>query len=365
MKVLALTRYDKHAASSRYRFAQYIPYLRSQDIDIDLVPLLGSPRLTNDKAIDFFALRRMLAAYMARIRMLLRAKQDQYDLIWLQIEAFPWLPAGFELSLLKVKGSLPYVAEYDDAWFHRYDNHWSRFVRSLLGNKIGKIMAGACLVIAGNPYIANHARAAGAQRIEQVPTVIDLSLYPAVELARPAPQNRPFTVGWIGSQSTTRHLATLKECAQLFTAQHDVRFVAIGADPSLLAEMPIETRTWASATEVAEMQTFHVGIMPLPDTDFERGKCGFKLIQYMACGLPVIASPVGVNREIVEHGVNGFLASTPAEWLNALHTLSAHPDLRYKMGQMGRRKVEQQYCLQVTAPRMESLLRNSLHGFQR
>ena len=181
-----------------------------------------------------------------------------------------------------------------------------------------------------------------------MPTVIDLNLYPAAELARPAPGDGRFTVGWIGSQSTTRHLVTLKECAQLFTAHQDVRFVAIGADQSVLVDMPIETRTWFSATEVSEMQAFHVGIMPLPDTDFERGKCGFKLVQYMACGLPVIASPVGANREIVDHGVNGFLASTPLEWLNALHTLRANPDLRYKMGQAGRRKVEQQYCLQVT-----------------
>src|SRR5207302_11438733 len=96
--------------------------------------------------------------------------------------------------------------------------------------------------------------------------------------------------------------------------------------------------------------------MPLPDDPPERGKCGYKLIQYMACGRPVIASPVGANREIVEHGVNGFLADTPGEWINALQSLRRDPALRTRMGHAGRKKVERVYSLQVTAPRLADLL---------
>jgi len=96
--------------------------------------------------------------------------------------------------------------------------------------------------------------------------------------------------------------------------------------------------------------------MPLPDNPWERGKCGFKLIQYMACGKPVVASPVGVNREIVVDGVNGFLASTPKEWVEALLRLKADPELRRAMGEKGRRMVEEKYCLQVTAPRLHRIL---------
>ena len=97
--------------------------------------------------------------------------------------------------------------------------------------------------------------------------------------------------------------------------------------------------------------------MPLEDAPFERGKCGYKLIQYMACGLPVVASPVGVNCQIVEHGVNGFLAESPAQWEQAMKTLLANPALRQRMGQAGRKKVEQQYCIQVTGPKMAALLK--------
>jgi glycosyltransferase involved in cell wall biosynthesis len=115
-------------------------------------------------------------------------------------------------------------------------------------------------------------------------------------------------------------------------------------------------RDWDEATETAEIGNFDVGIMPLPDNPWERGKCGFKLIQYMACGKPVVASPVGVNREIVVEGVNGFLASTQKEWVDALLRLKENPALRRTMGERGRRMVEERYCLQVTAPRLQRIL---------
>ena len=111
-------------------------------------------------------------------------------------------------------------------------------------------------------------------------------------------------------------------------------------------------------TEVTSVHRFDVGVMPLPDEPWALGKCAYKLIQYMACGLPVVASPVGMNREVVRHGVNGFLATTATEWEEALSLLASDAELRHRMGQEGRRLVEQQYCLQVTGPRVASLFRN-------
>ena len=119
---------------------------------------------------------------------------------------------------------------------------------------------------------------------------------------------------------------------------------------------PWQSVAWSEATEAASISSLDIGIMPLVDEPFERGKCGYKLIQYMACGLPVVASPVGVNRQIVEHGVNGFLAETPAQWEEALRTLLGDAALRQRMGQAGRRQVEEKYCLQVTGPRLAELL---------
>ena len=146
-----------------------------------------------------------------------------------------------------------------------------------------------------------------------------------------------------------------------FTASVQARFVVIGIDAQSLG-LPMESVPWTEQTEVASVASFDIGIMPLVDESFERGKCGYKLIQYMACGLPVVASPVGVNRQIVEHGVNGFLAETPAQWEQALHTLLADAGLRQRMGSAGRRKVEAQYCLQVTGPKLASLLKTAAMG---
>ena len=116
---------------------------------------------------------------------------------------------------------------------------------------------------------------------------------------------------------------------------------------------------WSESSEVQAVQSFTVGVMPLQDDPWARGKCGYKLIQYMACGLPVVASPVGVNCEIVEHGLNGYLATSEAEWLSALSQLRSQPQLREEFGRTGRRKVESTYSLEVTGPRLAELLRSA------
>ena len=119
----------------------------------------------------------------------------------------------------------------------------------------------------------------------------------------------------------------------------------------------VETIDWAEDSEVASIASAHVGVMPLSDSLWERGKCGYKLIQYMACSLPVVASPIGVNTEIVQEGINGFLANDSTTWINTLEQLLTQPERAIKMGQAGRKRVESEYCLQVTAPKLEKLMR--------
>jgi glycosyltransferase involved in cell wall biosynthesis len=130
----------------------------------------------------------------------------------------------------------------------------------------------------------------------------------------------------------------------------------VGSGPLDLPGVPIEIVNWSEASETAQLHGFDIGIMPLTDDPWARGKCGFKLIQYMACGLPVVASPVGVNCQIVEHGGNGYLAGTEAEWVSALTTLLDDAALRERLGRAGRLKVEQRYCLQKTGPELAALL---------
>ncbi|MDP9358614.1 MAG: glycosyltransferase family 4 protein [Chloroflexota bacterium] len=351
MRVLLLTRYGPMGASSRYRSYQFLPYLEEQGFEVDVLPLLDDAYLHARYAGAGVSRRRVVAAYARRLGQLLRSRQ--FDLVWLEKEALPWLPSAIESLLLAV--GAPYVVDYDDALFHRYDQHPAFAVRALLGNKIDRVMRGAALVILGSSYLAARARAAGARQVAILPTVIDLQRYPPA----PAAKNEIFTIGWIGTPLTARlHLETIRGPLETLCAGGKARVVAIGAG-DLGWQAPVKVRAWSGATEVADLQGIDVGIMPLPDSPFERGKCGFKLIQYMACGRPVVGSPVGVNDDLIDPGVNGFKATTPEEWIRTLDTLRANRELRRGMGEAGRGLVERAYCLQVAAPRLDELLREA------
>lgn len=356
MNLVILSRYERQGASSRLRLMQYIPALEQAGFSISVESLFDAAYLN-----DLYTGRRnggaILGAYRRRLASLWRIRN--VDLVWLEKEALPWLPSGAELSMLPKR--VPIVADYDDAVFHRYEQHSLRLVRGLLGDKIAGVMRRADLVLAGNRYLGEYAARAGATRIEIVPTVVDAETYHA----GPGSQSwKMVTVGWIGTPGTWR------ECVQPFLPalrptieEQGVRLLAVGAGEAALNSPSTVSRTWSEAREVDDIRDMDIGIMPLPDTPWMQGKCGYKLIQYMACGLPVVASPVGVNTKIIEHGGNGFLADTEEEWRKALETLIGDPELRQRMGRAGRRKVEAWYSLQVQAPRVARLLADvARHG---
>ncbi len=345
-----LTRYDRLGASSRMRSFQYLPWLESAGISVTVAPLF-SDQYVSGLQHNTKNLAKAVSAYAGRIKTLLSCKK--FDLLWLEKEALPWLPAWFEKALLPK--SIPYVLDYDDAVFHHYDQHRNALVRRFFSDKHPALMRGAALIVAGNAYLADCAKRAGAVRVELVPTVIDLDRYPAAGVKPNNVNTAPPCIGWIGQRVTAPFLSPYKSLFSRMSAIGQARFVAVGIDTASLA-LPMESIAWSEQTEVQSIANFDIGIMPLLDEPFARGKCGYKLIQYMACGLPVVASPVGVNSQIVEHGVNGFLADTPEQWEHALQTLLTDASLRQRMGQAGRAKVEREFCIQVTGPRLAALL---------
>lgn len=349
MNVLALTKYGPLGASSRVRTLQYVPHLQAAGLEVTVRSLLDDAYLTRRYAAERSGLLFLLRSYVRRIGEALRA--GRYDVVWVEKELMPWMPGFLERGLL---AGTPYVLDYDDAIFHTYDQDSRPVVRRLLGHKIDRVMRGAALVVAGNEYLAARAVEADAKRVEVVPSVIDLDRYGAVT---PLPAG-PFTIGWIGSPGSERLLETVRDALSQASRNPGTRVVLVGASEGALTGVPHERWAWSEATEVQQMQQFHVGIMPLADTPWERGKCGFKLIQCMGAGRPVIASPVGVNTTIVESGRNGFLAQASHEWMAAFDRLRADPALSYAMGVAGRCRVEQEYSLGVTAPRMNALLQS-------
>ena len=354
MNILLLSRYDKLGASSRYRSYQYLPYLRNLGHRIDVSPLLSNLYLNRTYAGRNIPLFDVLTSYLRRVRHMLNS--HSYDLVWIEYEVFPWLPFGVETMLMK--SSVPYVVDYDDAVFHRYDQHTMNVVRNILGSKIDHVMKRASLVIAGNEYIAQRAGEAGAKRIEILPTAVDLERF---ETKKP-PINAELKIGWIGTPMTIHYLNEIEEALTIVCRDGNARLVTIGSSFAHPDNVETESREWSEETEIEELSKFDVGIMPLTDSPWERGKCGHKLIQYMACSKPVIASPVGVNATIVEHGTNGFLASTTGDWVNAFTALSTDRILREQMGKAGRKKVERLYCTAVTAPRLAQLLSEASRG---
>lgn len=349
IKALFLTKYSREGASTRYRFLQYFPYLEASGIECHASPLTDADYLKDRyetgrgkaSGIAASAFRRLGAA-MAAFR---------YDVVVVEYEIMPYFPSVFE-KLLAASG-VPFIVNYDDAIFYRYSLHPNPVVRALLGKKIDAVMKAADLVVAGNDYLAEHARMAGARRIEIVPTVVDISRYPG----RPAGGNGAFTIGWIGSPSTKKYLSEIAPALAGVCAQGRARLRLIGSGAVSMPGVPVEERAWSEATEVADLESCDAGIMPLHDGPWEQGKCGLKLIQYMACGLPVVVTPIGINRRLVQPGVNGFYAEDTEAWAAALRTLRDDASLCAKMGAAGRKVVEGSYSLQVTAPRLAGLIR--------
>ncbi len=349
MKVLALTRYSRSGASSRLRFLQYLPYLKSAEIQLEIFPLFSDSYVSNLQS-GYRSTTEVISAYLKRIKSLRLA--SEFDLLWIEKDTLPWLPDQFELGF--ANGNTPMAIDYDDAVFHSYDQHRSYLVRKLLKDKHSELMRRSSLVIAGNEYLAKFARQAGAKRVEIVPTVVDINRYPPRIVNSQNTSELPL-VGWIGQRATASFLLPLVSVFQQMVAKREARFAAIGIDTEAF-ELPMQSISWSEETEVESLSSFDIGIMPLVDEPFERGKCGYKLIQYMACGIPVVASPVGVNNQIVDHGVNGFLVDSPEEWLSALRILASDVKLRMRMGQAGRLKVAQHYCLQRTESKVVNLL---------
>jgi glycosyltransferase involved in cell wall biosynthesis len=356
MRVLFLTRYGRLGASSRQRCCLYLDKLHGSGIAAEVCPFLDDGYVRSLHSGRRLSIPLVLRSYARRLATLLQTRR--YDLLWIEKEALPWVPAWAELLFWRLAGT-SIVADYDDAVFHAYGESPSRLVRFMLGPKIDRLMAKADLVTVGNSYLGRRATAAGARAVAELPTVVDLRHYPE---RKPVRSGEPFTIVWIGSSLTSSYLEPLRPVLRVLLDKVALRIVLIGAAPGALAELPVERVAWSLDSEAAELAQCDVGIMPLPDLPWERGKCGYKLLQYMASSLPVVASPVGANRQIVVPGETGFLAAGDADWASCLLQLALDPELRRRMGAAGRQRVAEHYSLAATAPRLVELL--ALSGSQ-
>jgi glycosyltransferase involved in cell wall biosynthesis len=353
MRVLALTKYDALAATTRQRFLQYQPYLERAGFVVDYAPLLGNDHVARLVHGGRASMMSVAYSYLKRLERVLFDKR--YDLLWVHLEGFPYLP-GLVERLLSVRGK-PIIYDFDDAIFHMYDASPNGVVRLVLKNKLAPLLRSATACCCGNPYLRDYA-ARYCPNSVILPTVVDTAKYvPAL----PRNQTAPLTMGWIGSPSTWQlvqpHLPMLADLCQKLRVRFRVVGAGAAAEKNWFPQMDLVE--WTEAGEINEVHKMDIGIMPVWDGPFQRGKSGYKLIQYMACGLPVVGSPVGVNSEIIRHGQNGFLATSTDEWRAALVRLVENASLRRAMGDEGRRLTVELYSLASQAPRLVDIFQSA------
>ncbi len=328
MRITFLPLYQIEQPSSRYRVFQFLPTLTELGFQCTV---LEAPQ------------RRPLKRLLYVPRLLLLAVKS--DVLFVQKRMLPaWLL--FILRGLKVK----IIFDIDDAVY----------LRPLLKPKIERMMRAARIVITGNEYLANYACRHNSD-VVVIPTVVDTTLYQPSGGLRHGSDNR-IVIGWIGSNPDRGDLAPLKPVfdwlGQRFKDKVVLRIVS---DRPLQMEtsLAIEFVPWTLSGSLSALQQFDIGIMPLDDTAWNRGKCGLKLIEYMAVGMAAVASPVGVNREIVGDGETGFLVAAAEEWQERLAYLIEQDAARRQMGRLAAKRVEQRYSVTAVLPQLVDVLQRA------
>lgn len=338
VKVVFLTRYDRSRASSRVRVYDYLPHLQRMGFQCQVLPF--PPKLTS----------------VTKMRYLFQAL---WFAGWADVVVFQKLVIRKVFVDLLRRVNPRIVFDFDDALWTPPDafSHDPQ-VRALYQVQVRylhHILTQARCVIAGNYYLARYAMQF-ASSVHVIPSSVDLERYP---LKVTWSDEEKVVFGWIGSPENLVDFKSAQEGLRRFFLQFGAKAMLkiVSTSPLSLDGAPVQFERWELDRDVDFLHSFDVGLMPLNDTERSRGRCGFKAIQYMAVGLPVIASPIGAATEIVEHERTGFLASTAEEWEEALMRLASDKDLRMRLGRAGREKVERLFSIQGNAPKLATILR--------
>lgn len=327
--------------SQRFRFEQYIPHLEENGYQCTFSPLLDA----QDDAVFYqaghFPQKLQVLFRSMRRRQLDIQNATNFDIIFVQREAFMLGTTYFE-SRLKKRAKL--VFDFDDAiWLPNVSEANRRLAWLKRPQKTRRIIALADLVIAGNAYLADYAQLVN-PNVVVIPTTIDTDLY----TPRPPHTNdNPICIGWSGSISTIQHFKLAEPFLEIIKKKYGnrVKIKVIGDKNYKNSNLEAESFDWKESEELAHLRSFDIGIMPLPQDEWAKGKCGLKGLQYMAVGVPTVMAPVGVNSEIIHHNEDGFLANTISDWVNILSELIESPELREKIGKAGRNTVESRYSV--------------------
>ena len=358
IRVLALSPIPEDGAGCRFRVAQFVPYLAARGFDVTIAPFYTPEFFQFVYRPGHFVRKTAGFLNLARRRLEVLRTLDQYDLVWLYREAIPIGPPFIERAI--ARRGVPMVLDFDDAIFLPNVSEANRAIAFLKSPKrVAEVIGLSRHVVAGNAFLADYAHRFS-DAVSVVPTAVDTATF-VPRADRDRVPSRGLVIGWIGSPTTYHYMEAMAGLLRDVATRHHFTLKISGAGKLVRFDgVPVEEVPWSRAKEVELFNTCDIGIYPLSDDDWSRGKCGFKAIQFMACGVPVLAAAVGVNREIIRDGENGFLASSPWEWATKLDRLLTDADLRAKFSAAGRQTIEQRYSLHVTAPQVERILREAV-----
>jgi hypothetical protein len=326
MRVLFVTDSSIKGAGFRHRIHQYLTLLEAEGFECEI----ANPR---------------------DVRLSRIARLRQYDIVFVQKKLFsvPWVVAASVMA----KGLM---FDFDDAIWTCPNLDWSPITRARARRRLAAILSKASCVTVGNRYLASFAQGFN-NNVRMVPTCVDTEEYHPAAVMR---SEGPLRIGWIGSRPNLIYLEQLEPVLSRLADRLDASLVVVCDCEYRSAHLPTECVPWTLEGEVEALQSFNIGIMPLADNEWTRGKCGFKALQYMACGIPSVSSDVGFNSDLVLDGVNGFLARNEDEWVEKICLLAKDSALRARMGQEGRRTVEEKYSLEIGGALLVDALRSAV-----
>ena len=345
--------------SQRYRFEQYLSYFNEQGFDWKLSEIITE----KDDAIFYKPgnyLKKVLIilkSFVIRFKDLKRAKY--FDIIFIQREALLIGSSYFEKQFHKRS---KVVFDFDDSiWLLDTSPENKKFEFLKNPNKTKINIQHAHCVIAGNAYLASYAKAFNKNTVI-IPTTIDTDFHVPSPLlgSGVGSDKKKIVIGWSGSISTIKHfemaIPVLK--ALQLKYPHQLEIQVIGQAHYSHPELDIVSKAWSAQTEVDDLNQFDIGIMTIPNDEWAKGKCGLKGLSYMACGVAAVMSPVGVNADIIQQGVNGYLAGTDKEWIDCLSLLIESSELRQKIGKAGRDTVVQNYSVNANKVKYLEVLKS-------
>ena len=359
MRVLFLTPFPLEGPSSRMRVWQYLPTLRALGVDAQALSFVSGRYFRHyyQRGNSPDKLAWLLFSQFMRAAHILRA--SEFDVIVVQREAAIFGPPLYENWLARVLKK-PLVYDFDDAVQHVSPKYGKlgAAVQLIKGpQKTNDLLRLSRAVVAGNRALETYAGGYN-KHVTHIPTVVDhRRVCPAPAKKRAA--GAPVVLGWMGTHAARPYienfLPLLHDLAARQSIPFQVRIIGAGV-PLRMPGLDIVNRDWSLARELEDLRGFDIGLYPLPDDRWVQGKSGFKAIQNMAVGVPTVASPVGATLDVLQDGVTGYLPTSPAQWLERLEQLIGDPELRARMGQSGRERVEEWYCVERQAPRWKAVL---------